>query len=169
MFPTKKRFFCVDCNKPKILFESKKKAIRFMEFNGDEIEAHSGKRPVRAYYCIACGGWHTTSHEKAPAGHSHIERYFYKQDKLKFLRNRINASLGTNKTLEKFLRGKVHEFRMQVMKKLINVEICAGMLRQLISLFNDIYRADLITAPIRILFDSFEKLCQKYIVKIEHL
>lgn len=56
-----KRIFCRECSRKKILFDTEKKALNFIKWNGDEIEATTGRRPVRVYYCTCCGGWHTTS------------------------------------------------------------------------------------------------------------
>lgn len=35
--------------------------MTFIKFNGEEIEQESGRKPVRAYYCTCCGGYHVTS------------------------------------------------------------------------------------------------------------
>jgi len=51
---------CPDCRKPKMQFETEKAALRFIEFNGDEIDTHG--RELRAYYCPACCCWHISSH-----------------------------------------------------------------------------------------------------------
>lgn len=61
MKPTKNRFFCNDCGKIKIRFETEDKANRFIKFNADEIESETGVRPERSYYCISCDSWHITS------------------------------------------------------------------------------------------------------------
>lgn len=61
MKPTKNRIYCVGCSKPKILFESRKKALNFIKFNASEIQEENGISPKRAYHCIYCGGWHVTS------------------------------------------------------------------------------------------------------------
>lgn len=61
MKPTKNRVFCVDCGRIKQLFDNQEKAIRFIEFNSENILEESGKAPVRCYFCSACGGWHVTS------------------------------------------------------------------------------------------------------------
>lgn len=61
MKPTKNRVFCVDCGRAKQLFDSQEKAIRFIEFNSENILEESGRVPVRCYFCSACGGWHITS------------------------------------------------------------------------------------------------------------
>ena len=63
MSKPKNKIFCHDCNRPKILFETEKKAELFIKYNADEIgeQNRTGKKPVRAYYCQVCGGWHVTS------------------------------------------------------------------------------------------------------------
>ena len=79
MKPTKNRYFCVDANRPKMLFDSEKAAERFMKFNSEEmLEGEGkGKAPIRAYYCIACGGWHVTSQpEPTHKRKTRTERYF---------------------------------------------------------------------------------------------
>lgn len=55
---------CPYAGKPKILFNSEAKALRFITWNADEIANMHGHCPIRAYYCSACGGWHVTSRGK---------------------------------------------------------------------------------------------------------
>lgn len=57
----KNRVFCYECQRPKMLFETEKKAQMFIKFNADNIGDGTGKKPTRAYFCEACGGWHITS------------------------------------------------------------------------------------------------------------
>lgn len=61
MKPTKNLVYCLSCRHNKMLFDSQKKADRFIVFNGDEILEDTGKAPVRSYYCRLCCGWHVTS------------------------------------------------------------------------------------------------------------
>ena len=61
MKPIKNRIFCMECQRPKMLFESKSKAINFIKFNSDEIKNENGIAPIRVYFCKSCGGWHVTS------------------------------------------------------------------------------------------------------------
>lgn len=51
----KNRIFCPDCGKPKMLFETERKAQDFLKWNADEIE---GGELLHPYYCKACCGWH---------------------------------------------------------------------------------------------------------------
>ena len=57
----KHRVYCPSANRQKLLFETERKALNFIRYNGDTIEKESGYRPIRAYYCHCCGGYHTTS------------------------------------------------------------------------------------------------------------
>lgn len=61
MKPVKNRIFCMECQRPKMLFDSKSKAINFIKFNSDEIKSENGVAPTRVYFCKSCGGWHVTS------------------------------------------------------------------------------------------------------------
>lgn len=76
----KNKVHCLDCGRAKMLFETEKKALTFIKFNKDEIEAENGYRPVRTYYCMFCNGWHTTSNPKA-FGKSRNEYLFEKFQK----------------------------------------------------------------------------------------
>lgn len=76
MKPTKNRYFCVDAQRIKMLFESESAAKNFIKFNTGSIIAHGGHAPKRVYYCMACGGWHVTSKESVPQHRSRVERYF---------------------------------------------------------------------------------------------
>ena len=61
MKPKRNHIYCPDCGHAKILFESQRKALNFIAFNSRNIYLETGRAPVRAYYCMACGGWHVTS------------------------------------------------------------------------------------------------------------
>lgn len=76
MKPTKNRYFCPDARRTKMLFETEGSAKRFIQFNSEEILEDEGKAPVRAYYCVACAGWHVTSLKEKGNFKSRIERYF---------------------------------------------------------------------------------------------
>ena len=63
MKPIRNRIFCPQCKRPKMLFESQKKADNFIEFNKSEIEENNRYAPCRSYYCPFCAGWHVTHHQ----------------------------------------------------------------------------------------------------------
>ena len=53
---------CPDCGRPKMLFETERKAMDFIKWNGDEINVPDGYT-LRVYYCPSCCGYHI-SHQK---------------------------------------------------------------------------------------------------------
>ena len=57
----KKRVFCPFCGYSKMLFETEKKANLYLKYNADDVLEENGRKPIRTYYCEACGGWHVTS------------------------------------------------------------------------------------------------------------
>lgn len=59
----KTRIFCPSCLRPKILFESSKKAENFIRYNAKNIP-HGYK--LRVYHCDCCGGWHLSSKDYKP-------------------------------------------------------------------------------------------------------
>ena len=62
MKPKNNRPICPDCGRPKLLFETEKKALNFIKFNGEEIlRDEQTTDDLRAYYCPSCCGWHITS------------------------------------------------------------------------------------------------------------
>ena len=64
MKPIKNRYHCVFSGRVKMLFKTEKKANTFMKFNNDDIESENGFKPIRAYFCICCNGWHLTSKQR---------------------------------------------------------------------------------------------------------
>ena len=87
----KNRVFCYDCGRPKLLFETEKKALNFIKFNADEINEESGFKPERAYYCMACGGYHVTHNKEKICKSSTekaLERYHDYQERWKVNKKR---------------------------------------------------------------------------------
>lgn len=78
MKPTKNLYYCLDCGRTKMLFESQKKADNFIKFNRDAFEEEGKKVPVRSYYCPVCGGWHVTSNPNE----EHFNAIFYQNNQL---------------------------------------------------------------------------------------
>ncbi|MBR5433208.1 MAG: hypothetical protein IK117_02085 [Bacteroidales bacterium] len=80
MRPIKNRVFCPRCGRTKIQFETKQKALLFLEYNAKTIQEETGHAPIRCYYCNTCKCWHVTSrpehsHDvKAKYHRSHYER-----------------------------------------------------------------------------------------------
>lgn len=56
------RIMCPDCGRPKMYFETEKKARNFIRYNGEELlRENQTIDDLRAYYCPSCMGWHITS------------------------------------------------------------------------------------------------------------
>lgn len=64
MKPTKNQIYCPYSCRPKMVFETKEKALKFLQFNAKDFEDEN-KIPKRPYFCSACGGWHLSSQERA--------------------------------------------------------------------------------------------------------
>lgn len=62
-YTSKKKVNCPNSFKNKLLFNSEKEANLFIQY-AKEKEFHKGYKPVRAYFCDSCKGWHVTSEEK---------------------------------------------------------------------------------------------------------
>lgn len=63
MKPTRNNVYCPECGRTKMLFDEEHKALNFIRFNSEEMQRENGIAPTRAYFCIACCGWHVTSSE----------------------------------------------------------------------------------------------------------
>lgn len=63
--------FCPAAARPKLQFETLKKAINYIHWNSNEIYQESGRAPVRAYWCPRCACFHVTSRQnfKTPEEH----------------------------------------------------------------------------------------------------
>lgn len=60
--PKKNRVHCSLAQRSKMLFSTQEEAERFLEYNTKSLDGwRKGKVPLRAYYCVACGGWHVSS------------------------------------------------------------------------------------------------------------
>lgn len=72
MKPTKNRYYCHACGKPKMLFKTEAEAKTFLRFNSDGFDEPSEKVPIRSYYCSLCSGWHVTSQPER-TGYDHYK------------------------------------------------------------------------------------------------
>lgn len=141
MKPSKNSYYCVDCKRSKMLFPSKAKAERFMEYNSDEIYEETGHRPVRAYFCIACGGWHITSQEDSTQIHSAVDKYFQDETELRDLMKSLGMKVSSNTTLANNISCRVAEFCRHVEKQNLNVEVCQTKSGKLMTVFDRISRS----------------------------
>lgn len=81
MKPTRNRVMCPDCWRAKMLFETKAKAQRFIDFNGSYLP-FGGDR-LRPYYCPACCGWHISHMEYSDAYEGRTDRMISEYQKKK--------------------------------------------------------------------------------------
>lgn len=108
MKPTKNRVFCKNCGRSKILFETEKKAQNFIKFNSEEIEAETGYSPQRVYYCVFCGGWHTTSMKetRGTSRNEHLFEEYQKQKQINQENKKQEIEQGKQKIGQKTKQGK---------------------------------------------------------------
>lgn len=69
-YKPKHRIYCPICQRAKMVFETKHKAILFIRYNKDKFTI-DGYKPRRAYYCVGCMGWHLTHRENLSAKKAH--------------------------------------------------------------------------------------------------
>lgn len=101
----KNRVMCPDCGKPKMLFESEKKAENFIKWNKDSLEEQHNV--LRAYYCPACCGWH-------------ISHKYHRESYDKHTDNMIQAYREQKKSLtkiDKIVRSKEYEEHIKLVEK----------------------------------------------------
>ena len=126
MKPVKNRMFCVECQRAKMLFDSKCKALNFIKFNSEEIKHEKGIAPIRVYYCKSCGGWHVTSRVRPVSERGQIQRFIskafrmigernwpssqrflcYAQEKLRMVNERLIPSPLDDKYKKELTRAK---------------------------------------------------------------
>ncbi len=130
MKPTKNRVFCYDCGRHKMVFETEKKANTFIKFNSGEIEKETGQAPTRAYFCIACNGWHVTSKNEVLNIKSKTElvlEEFEQKRKLKETR-RQEIQMQQKEEL-KILIKEIHDNINQITKSFEQKDKCFKLLK----------------------------------------
>ena len=166
MRPIKNSRFCPQCGKSKIVFETKKEAYRFLKFNADEIEAESGKRPVRAYYCTACGGWHVTSKPQSSDRYDLVRKYGSRKGEVIY--EKVQDIRGRGRNLREGLHRKLKQLKHVLKFPTIDTDRCQVLIDDLISNFETVMRIQLEEPhTINRLFEKFSKLCSLYIYKRE--
>lgn len=62
MKPKNNSYWCPDCNRPKMRFETEKKAQNFIKYNGTDIlKEGQTVEQIRVYYCPSCCAYHITT------------------------------------------------------------------------------------------------------------
>ena len=76
MKPNKNKPICADCGKPKMVFETEKKAQNFIKYNGNDIlKENQTINDIRVYYCPSCCAYHISTKPFK-------ENYNYRTEKL---------------------------------------------------------------------------------------
>lgn len=102
MKPTKNHIYCHDCGRKKMLFSSEEKAMNFIKYNAQDILEENGVAPTRAYFCIACGGWHLTSSTEVKNKKSRSEIMLDAYEEAKALKSKLNT--GNKDAIARFER-----------------------------------------------------------------
>lgn len=137
----KHRTFCPCCQKLKLSFETEAKAENFLRYNADDIYNETGRKPIRAYYCMVCGGWHVTSLAESPHCVSRMEHNLMEYSKelhIKKESNRREALI--NELISKF-REKIKALEKLLTCQMITKEDCFLHLSTLIKNF-DVFKAN---------------------------
>ncbi len=164
MKPTKNRYYCVGCHHHKMLFKTKDEAIRFIQYNADCIENETGKRPVRAYYCYDCGGWHVTSSRFSQNRMSILQRFGEERGLEIF--SKIMTIRGKCRNIEEGLLHHIKELRHLLKFNQIDVERCYNKIQRLIDDFEVVMSYQFgEQANVERLFEKFNDLCDIYLRK----
>lgn len=113
MKPSRGRVFCRECSRPKLLFDSEKKADLFIKFNADEIKECNRYAPDRSYYCIVCGGWHVTHKPFDSAMKSVSERVV----------EEYNNYVKSKESMRQKVMGKRHEIHKTNLEHISEISV----------------------------------------------
>lgn len=165
MKPVKNKFHCVACRRPKMIFSTRQEALRFLRYNADDIERQTGRRPVRAYYCYCCGGWHITSHR-----HSHDMKDLSKRfgrERAEEIRTVISETIGLKVSVSRGIQRLLKDLSHDLGYEQINAAKCKAQIDSLCALFDAVISAELETrGTINPLFQRFQALCDLYLHKL---
>ena len=161
MKPTKNRYYCLGCHHHKMLFKTKDEAIRFIQYNADCIENETGRKPVRAYYCYDCSGWHVTSSRFSQNRKAIIRRFGEERGSEIF--SKVTKICGKCKNVEEGLLHQIRELRHLLKFSQIDVERCYGKIQSLIDDFEVVIRCQFgEQTSVEKLLDKFKELCAIY-------
>lgn len=166
MKPTKNRHYCLGCQHHKILFKTKNEAIRFIQYNADCIENETGRRPVRAYYCYDCGGWHMTSRRYSQNRKSIFRRFG--EEKGAAISAKIMEICKKCRNVEEGLLCKIRELRHLLKFEHIDADRCYDRIQQLMEDFEFVISYQFGEQKcIEKLLDKFKGLCTIYLQKTQ--
>lgn len=164
MKPTKNHYYCPGCNRQKMLFGSKKEATRFLKYNADVIEEETGKRPVRAYYCCHCCGWHLTSKPNSYGRTDLIKRFGPELGQKIY--EIIFPLISKGTTITGGMSRKIKELKHNLRYEVINTIRCKSLINELFDIFEVVIGAQLEDRhTIELLFSKFSDLCSVFTMK----
>lgn len=161
MKPTKNRHYCAGCQHHKMLFKTKEEAVRFINYNADTVEQETGRRPVRAYYCHICGGWHVTSSRYSQNRKSIIRRFG--EEKGAEISAKVTEICEKCRNVEEGLLRKIRELRHLLKFNQIDADRCYDKIQKLMEDFEVVIACQFgEQTSIEKLFDRFMGLCSVY-------
>ena len=104
-------------NRRKALVEAYKN-----KYNADEIEEQTGRRPVRAYYCSYCCGWHLTSRPNSYERKELIRRFG--TEKGTEIYDITNPLITKGATIAGGILRKIKKLRHNLKYEIINCDKC---------------------------------------------
>lgn len=166
MKPTKNRHYCTGCQHHKMLFATKEEAKRFIYYNADIIEHETGKKPVRAYYCYDCAGWHVTSSRYSQNRESIIRRFG--EERGMEISAKVTEICEKCRNVEDGLLRKIRELRHLLKFDQIDAARCYHKIQVLIEDFEVVISCQFgEQSSIEKLLDKFKGLCSIYLQKIQ--
>lgn len=161
MKPTKNRHYCPGCQHQKMLFSTKKEAILFLKYNAQIIEEETGRRPVRAYFCKQCCGWHLTSRPNSYGRTDLIKRYGPEVGQKMY--NTILPLIARGISITDSLTKKLKVLRHNLKYETINGAKCRALIDELLEIFEVIIGAQLEDKmTVDGLFSKFSYLCNVF-------
>lgn len=158
MKPTRNQYYCPGCQHQKMLFTSKKEAVLFLKYNAVAIEQKTGKRPVRAYYCNYCCGWHLTSKPNSYSRKDLMKQFGTEVGGEIYCK--ITPLITKGKTISGGMTLKLKELRHNLKYENINCSKCRCLIDELFDFFEIIIGAQLEDkTTIDKLFSKFTGLC----------
>lgn len=164
MKPTKNHYYCPACQHQKMLFARKKEALLFLKHNARSIEEQTGKRPVRAYYCTHCCGWHLTSKPNSHGRVDLIKRYGVEAGQKMY--DTILPLISRGASISGSITKKLKNLRHNLKYEVIDGAKCRVLIDELFDIFEVIIGAQLEDkATVDSLFSKFSRLCNIFDTK----
>lgn len=124
MKPKSNSYWCADCNRPKMKFETEKKAHNFIKYNGaDILKEGQTIDQIRVYYCPSCCAYHITTKPYKKAYEYRTRELIEKYNKDKANKAILNVLKDTdNKVIKEIqiIAQKASITSIKALKEVIN-------------------------------------------------